>query len=89
MVHKFAYGHFDIQFAGMGDKISEMKNLYGNKLSPEMKIVRANKSASIRVDVPKIFIADRLDQQKDSVVSAIESGKQLLAWAKQNILNKG
>jgi len=62
-----------------------MKHKYETKLSSEMQIVRANKSASIRVHVPKIFVADTIEQQRDAVISAIQAGKRLLAWGKQHV----
>lgn len=85
LVHKFAYGHFDLQFAGMGNRTLELREQYGSKLLPEMQIVKAAKSASIRVMVPPISVADTLEQQKDAVITAMEAGKKLLAWGKTNI----
>lgn len=85
LVHKFAYGHFDLQFAGMGNRTIELWDRYGAKLLPEMKIVKAAKSASIRVMVPLISVADTLEQQKDTVIAAMEAGKKLLTWGLENV----
>lgn len=85
LVHKFAYGHFDLQFAGMGNRTMELRERYAAKMLPEMQIVKAAKSASIRVMVPPISVADTLEQQKDAVIAAMEAGKKLLAWGKNNI----
>jgi hypothetical protein len=49
LVHKLTNGHFDLQFAEMGDKLPEMRARYAEKLPGDMKIVRTNKSASIRL----------------------------------------
>ncbi len=85
LVHKFAYGHFDLQFAGMGNRTMELRERYQAQMLPEMSIVKAAKSASIRVMVPPISVADTLEQQKDSVLAAMEAGKKLLAWGLANV----
>lgn len=89
LVHKFAYGHFDLQFAGMGNRTMELRERYGTKMLPEMQIVKAAKSASIRVMVPPISVADTLEQQRDSVIAAMEAGKKLLAWGLANVTMDG
>lgn len=85
LVHKLTHGFFDLQFSGMGDKLHEMRSHYQDKLSSRMKIERTQKSASIRISVPKISVADALEQQKEITISAIESGKALLRWCKANV----
>ena len=82
LVHKLVNGCFDIQFNGMGDRVSEIILMYKDKLLPNMQIVKAAKSASIRVKVPELTAADSLEVQKEKAIEAIHSGKKLLEWYK-------
>jgi len=84
LVHKLVHGHFDLQFKGMGNKIDVMRELYSDKLDNNMQIVKAAKSAAIRVKVPKLSLADSLDSQKEQVLDCLEKGKALLNWYKLN-----
>ena len=49
-----------------------------------MKIVKANKSASIRVEVPKLSLADDLESQKEKVSICMIEGIKMLEWYKSN-----
>jgi hypothetical protein len=84
LVHKLVHGNFDLQFNGMGNKIDVMRELYSEKLDNNMQIVKAAKSAAIRVRVPKLSLADSLDSQKEQVLECLEKGKTLLKWYKLN-----
>ena len=80
LVHKLTHGYFDLQFKGMGNKLQEMREKYSKYLTQEMKLVKAHKSASIRIEVPKLSMADSLENQKEKVSQAINKGKKLLKW---------
>lgn len=85
LVHKLGHGYFDLQFSGMGDCMAELRARLGDKMTDNMKIVKAAKSASIRLTVPKVSVADALEDQHKAVVTAIEAGKSLLQWARTSL----
>jgi len=45
-----------------------------------MKIVKANKSACIRIKAPPLSMADSLESQYENAIESIEKGKKLLKW---------
>jgi hypothetical protein len=49
-----------------------------------MKIVKAAKSASIRVKVPKLSMSVSLESQKEKAIECLKIGKHLLKWYKEN-----
>ena len=79
--HKVAYGHVDLQFAGMGNKLAEMEHLYRPSLLPSMRIERAAKSAVIRVRVePVDMTATTFREAAASIRKGIEAASLLLEW---------
>lgn len=85
LFHKLVHGHFDLQFKGMGNKIGLMNESYNHLLSEDMKIVKTGKSASIRIEVPKLTLADSLESQRNLVVTGMNIGKKLLSWCEKNV----
>ncbi len=83
-VHKVTHGYFDLQFKGMGNDISKMREKYSDFLQDNMKIVKAGKSASIRISVPKLSLADTVESQKEKVIQCFNEGQNLLKWFEQN-----
>lgn len=84
LVHKLTQGCFDLQFKRMGDKLNIIRDKYFNALENNMRIVKAGKSASIRVKVPKLSLADSLESQKDKVLICLKEGINLLKWFELN-----
>ena len=84
LVHKLTHGYFDLQFQKMGDKLDEMEIKYSQLLTKDMNIVKANKSASIRIEIPRLSLADSVESQKKKVIQGMNKGKELLKWFKQN-----
>lgn len=84
LVHKLTHGYFDLQFKGMGDKLNIMRDKYFDTLESNMKIVKAGKSASIRVEVPKLSLADSLESQKEKVLVCLKEGINMLKWFELN-----
>lgn len=84
LIHKLTHGYFDLQFKGMGDNINSMREKYSNVLHENMKIVKAGKSASIRVTVPKLSLADTVESQKEKVMQCFNEGQKLLKWFYEN-----
>lgn len=80
LVHKLTHGHFDLQFKDMGDKLDQMHCKYAECLDKGMSIDKAAKSASIRVSVPTLSLADTVESQKKAVMEGMLKGKALLQW---------
>lgn len=79
--HKVAYGHVDLQFAGMGDRLAEMERFYRSSLLPSMRIEKAAKSAVIRVRVEPIDMTTAaFSRSETSVRQGIEAAVLLLEW---------
>ncbi len=84
LVHKLTHGYFDLQFRGMGEQLNIMRDKYLDILESNMKIVKAGKSASIRIQVPKLAMADSLESQEEKVLNCLAEGKKLLKWFELN-----
>ena len=82
LVHKLTHGYFDLQFKNMGYKLNIMRDKYSNSLNSNMKIVKAAKSASIRIEVPKLSLADSVESQKEKVLICLSEGVAMLEWFK-------
>lgn len=80
LVHKLTHGYFDLQFKDMGDKLDQMHCKYAGHLLKGMSIDKAEKSASIRVSVPTLSLADTVESQQEAVIEGILKGKTLLQW---------
>jgi hypothetical protein len=79
--HKVAYGHVDLQFAGMGDKLAELEQLYRSSLLPSMRVEKAAKSAVIRVRVePVDMTATAFSNAETSIRQGIQAASLLLDW---------
>ncbi|MCL4774035.1 MAG: PD-(D/E)XK nuclease family protein [Burkholderiaceae bacterium] len=79
--HKVAYGHVDLQFAGMGDKLAEMEQLYRSSLLPSMRIEKAAKSAVIRVRVEPVDMTVAVfSSAETSIRQGIQAATLLLDW---------
>src|SRR6267143_4953115 len=52
LVHKLIDGHVDLQFAGMGARMHEMRASYRQGLEDGMTIAPAGKSVAVRIRVP-------------------------------------
>ncbi|MGC9328528.1 MAG: hypothetical protein ACP5I1_12905, partial [Candidatus Hinthialibacter sp.] len=80
LVHKVDSGKVDLQFAGMGTRLDELKNKYQHDLDADMEIAQATKSGSIRICVPVICMTDEFQSIKTDVEIGIKAAKRLLAW---------
>ena len=80
LLHKVAFGHVDLQFSGMGDKLTEMERLYRSSLEPSMRIEKAVKSAVIRIRVEPLYMTTPFADAEPSIRKAIQAAEQLLGW---------
>jgi len=79
--HKVGYGHVDLQFSEMGDRLAEMERLYRAALLPSMRIEKAAKSAVIRVRVdPVDMTRATFADCEASIRKGIETATLLLDW---------
>jgi hypothetical protein len=54
LVHKMEHGAVDLQLAGWGAKLDELRSIIGTYLRPDMTLRRAAKSAAVRLCVPPL-----------------------------------
>jgi hypothetical protein len=83
LVHKLPYGKVDLQFAGMGDRLDKLEEMYGTKLQAGMTIVKAAKSAAIRIAVPEIDLQAPLSHKQ--VKSGLDAAATLLRFYNEHI----
>jgi len=80
LLHKVIYGHVDLEFAKMGSRIEDMTATYGAQLKKGMEIVRAGKSAAIRIAVPTSTMTGDLETIRSAVQKGIVAARTLLRW---------
>src|SRR5205823_558111 len=80
LVHKIPKGHVDLQFAGMGTRLSEIRARFKSYLEHGMRIEQAQKSAVVRIQVPKSDLSVPFAEAADAMEEAIRSASRLLSW---------
>jgi hypothetical protein len=83
LCHKLTHGHVDLQFADMGEKLSELKARFSDILANGMRISKAAKSAVVRIDVSPVSVAKEFEPQKEGVIEGIKAARELLGWYKK------
>lgn len=79
--HKVAYGHVDLQFSAMGEKLAEMEQIYRSSLLPSMRIEKAAKSAVIRIRVEPIDMTTAtFPDCEASIRRGVEAAVLLMDW---------
>jgi hypothetical protein len=84
IIHKNR-GAVDIQLSRKADSLDHLINKYQSALTEEMEIVRAGKSISIRIRVPKIDIEGNFKDQLENIEIAIKKVEALYEWGKRNL----
>jgi hypothetical protein len=82
--HKLQKGSVDLHFPGWGLRVPELRDTIGTILEPGMEIVRAAKSAAIRIGVPVLQTGRSFDEQADSVREGLGAAQRLHGWANRN-----
>lgn len=82
--HKLGRGFVDLHFPGWGDRVAALSSRIDSILPAEMKIVRAEKSAAVRLSVPVLNTGRPFAEQKDSARAGLDAAKRLFAWADQH-----
>jgi hypothetical protein len=70
----------DLQFSGMGNRLSELQARFGSHLEPDMAIVQASKSGAVRIQVPRLDWTLEFSKQAGQARVGILAAKRLLAW---------
>ena len=82
LYHKAPNGYVDLEFAGQGEQIEQIKEKYQQFLEDDMSIERTHKSAVVRICVDKLDLQNDFDNQKECVCTALETAKRLYNWMK-------
>lgn len=80
LVHKMSYGNVDLQFAKMGKRLAELRDLFEPHLGKGMFVEKAAGSAVIRINVPVLNISGQFERQRGKVGLGIRAAKRLLVW---------
>jgi hypothetical protein len=78
--HKFTRGFVDLQLAGMGARLNEVRIAQAKWIASDMHVVQAGKSAAIRLLVPKLDPAETITSQSESVRVGLRAAMRLLDW---------
>lgn len=80
IVHKLRHGFLDLQFAGLGRQLSEIRREFGDHLLPGMTIAQSKKSGAIRQKVPVFNTGQRFLDQAANAHLCLEQAQRLLHW---------
>ncbi len=80
IVHKLERGDVDLQIAGASGKLELIENLLSDI---EVEVVKAGKSAAIRLKVDSIDNFSPFESQKNIVVEGLDAARKLLEIGKQ------
>ena len=78
--HKFHHGNVDLELAGWGDRLPDLVRHLGPYLLQGMELAQANKSAAVRIRVPRLHTASPFSSQHDGAVAGLAAARQLLDW---------
>lgn len=75
VVYKAERGQADLQFSGTGT--AQLAALVETLLDPDMRVVSAGKSASVRVAVPEISFSGSAEEQHAAICAGLEACERL------------
>lgn len=75
IVHKLKRGDVDLQIAGAAERIDDLQESLSDI---EVEVVKARKSAAIRLKVKKIDKSSSFESQKDIVIEGLNAARKLL-----------
>jgi hypothetical protein len=78
--HKLTFGCVDLQLGGMGRRLNEVRSVLGSRFEDGMALARANKSAAVRIQVPKLDPRRPFSEQEQDACEGLAAAKRLLAW---------
>jgi hypothetical protein len=80
LVHKTTQARVDLQFSGMGDRVNELRALFGDQLEKGMDIDRAAASGVIRILTPPLNRQTPFEAQRESALVGLQAALALLHW---------
>jgi hypothetical protein len=83
IVHKIRFDAVDLQVAGTDVRVLA-KHIRDDRLEEGMGFLQTQKSASIRIKVPHIVLADPFGPQADAVAQALDTAARLLRFYEQH-----
>lgn len=84
IVHKLDRGFVDLQVAGWGDRVHELKTQTASILYKDMTVEHASKSAAIRLHVACLNVDRSPDEQIDAIKEGVATAGRLQHWVWQN-----
>lgn len=82
--HKLPHGNVDLQFGGWGSRVREFGRSVEFALDPDMTVVAANKSASVRLRVPVVSTLQDFAAQQGAVERGLGAARRLLEWFRRH-----
>lgn len=82
--HKFPHGNVDLQFRGWGNRLAELRAIVAPHLVEGMRVVKAAKSASIRLRTRTLNTGLPFAAQEPEAVAGIRAARTLLNWYVQH-----
>jgi hypothetical protein len=84
IIHKLSRGAVDLQIAGKGDSLDELSKIIAPIIDGEIELVKASKSAALRITVPVIdrfeLFENQIEEAKAGFIAAmrlLEIGQEL------------
>lgn len=77
IIHKSEKGFVDLTFNGYGEKINILNEAIGDLLDDDMCIVRTNKSAAVRIVVPKIDFNNEFEIYENEITEIMKAIERL------------
>jgi hypothetical protein len=74
----------DLQFYGLAKEVDKLNKKYSAVLTNEMKFVKAHKSAALRIEIPSVNTRASVEEQKPTLILALQKAKVLYEWALKN-----
>jgi hypothetical protein len=83
LVHKFAHGYVDLELAGWGERLSDLRQHVQPIAPVGWTLVRIGKSAALRTVVPALD-ATSPDSQEAEAVEGVRAAVQILSWLREH-----
>jgi hypothetical protein len=87
LVHKLPHGKVDLQFSGLGGRLSVLRTRFARRLEPGMAVKRASGSGAVRLDVPTLDTTRPLRAQSAAARKGIGAARRLLRWYRRRPSN--
>lgn len=86
IVYKASRGQVDLQFKSMPP--SKLESLLVNLIEPDMSVVKASKSASVRISVPALEFSTSAEPQKEAIHSGLRQVERLRRFFLENSIGE-